>query len=174
MSRVLVLGGARSGKSMYAQSLLTGLPNVRYVATGYPPGADPEWAARVRAHQARRPQEWVSVETVDLLPLLAEPHGALLIDCISLWLTRRMDESGAWELSTPPPQLRRHVDALVSAWEHSACTTVAVSSEVGSGVVPMTPAGIRFRDELGSLNRRLAAASDTVWLVVAGLPLRLK
>ena len=116
MSRVLVLGGSRSGKSAHAESLLGGVEGVTYLATSTASRGDDEWAARVAAHRARRPATWTT---------------------------------------TPA-----HV--------------VAVSDEVGLGVVPATRAGRLFRDTLGSVNQRLAGAADEVWFVVAGLPQRLR
>ncbi len=172
--RTLVLGGARSGKSRYAESLLAGHGNVRYAATGYPDDSDLEWVERVRAHRARRPATWSTVETTELSALLADAATPLLIDCISLWLTRVIDAHDGWGTPALPGEVVRLVDGLVEAWRDTGAVAVAVSNEVGMGVVPPSAAGRRFRDELGGLNRRLAAASDVVWLVVAGLPVRVK
>ncbi|MYX32432.1 adenosylcobinamide kinase/adenosylcobinamide phosphate guanyltransferase [Streptomyces sp. SID8377] len=177
--RTLVLGGARSGKSVEAERRLSAFPDVVYVATGGIRGGDPEWAERVALHRERRPQSWRTVETCDLLPLLAEADGpALLIDCLSLWLTHAMDELGAWDddawAGGAERELRRRVGQLTAAWRATRRTVVAVSNEVGSGVVPATASGRRFRDELGRLNVALADESEHVVLVVAGqaLPLR--
>lgn len=173
-NRVLVLGGVRSGKSRYAQQLLAGEPSVRYLATGYPPGEDADWAARIAAHVGERPPHWVTVETTDVAAELGSSRTALLIDCMTLWLTRVMDAAGAWDAGEVPPEVGEEVARLLAAWRRTTATAVVVTNEVGMGVVPPTPAGIRFRDLLGSLNRELAAQADTVWLVVAGLPLRIK
>lgn len=182
--RTLVLGGARCGKSRYAESLLDPADHVRYVATGYPPRGyaptryppdeDAEWAHRVRIHQQRRPDSWRTLETTDLISLFADESTPLLVDCLSLWLTRTMDACRYWDRGAPPEEFLRAVDATIRAWAQFGGTAVAVSNEVGLGVVPETSAGRRFRDELGTLNQRLAAESDDVWLLVAGLPLRLK
>ena len=172
--RTLILGGARSGKSAYAQTLLHPFPQVRYVATGYPPGADADWAQRVRRHQEQRPASWQTIETTDVAPVLAEPAPPVLIDCFAVWLTRLMDQHDCWQAESLPPALDQELDRTVEAWRSCPATAVAVSNEVGLGVVPGTWSGRAFRDLLGRLNQQLAAASDTVWLLVAGLPMRVK
>lgn len=160
--RTLVLGGARSGKSAYAEALLAAEPAVTYVAT-WVVAEDPSGAERIAAHRARRPAYWRTVETTDLVPLIREPPTPLLIDCLSLWLgAHRGKEAG----DAP-------VDALLAAWRATPGPVVAVSNEVGGGVVPSSAAGRDFRDRLGRLNARLAAESDAVWLVTAGIPRRL-
>jgi adenosylcobinamide kinase/adenosylcobinamide-phosphate guanylyltransferase len=173
--RVLVLGGARSGKSEQAELRLAGEPEVTYVATG-PAGTpagdagDPEWAARVAAHRARRPAWWRTAETTDLAGVLDAVHGgALLIDGIGTWLAAVMDECGAWDGSAGSAALlAARIAALADAWRQTGAYVVAVSDEAGLGVVPATPAGRRFRDELGRLNQLLAAESEEAELVVAG------
>lgn len=174
MSRILVLGGARSGKSTYAESALSQTAAVRYVATGYPAGDDPDWASRVAQHRQRRPESWTTVETLDLADVLADASTPILIDCMSLWLTRTLDAFDAWNADTLPSGVTTAVDEVVWAWASSAADVIAVSNETGLGVIPSTRAGAMFRDELGNLNRRLAAVSDEVWLLIAGLPQRLK
>jgi adenosylcobinamide kinase/adenosylcobinamide-phosphate guanylyltransferase len=168
--RVLVLGGARSGKSEQAELRVAGEPDVTYVATG--PGGeagDPEWAARVAAHRARRPAWWRTAETTDLAGMLAGAAGTLLIDGIGTWLAAAMDECGAWDGSAEgAARLAARIGALVEAWRQTRARVVAVSDEAGLGVVPATPAGRLFRDELGRLNQVLAAESEEAELVVAG------
>jgi len=161
VSRTLVLGGGRSGKSAFAESLLAGVPAVEYVATAMADPGDVEWTARIAAHRARRPQRWSTLETSDIAGVLRRDGVPVLIDSITLWLSADLDDPG-------------RVDDLCTAWHASARRVVAVSDEVGSGVVPASEAGRRFRDALGLLNQRLAAAADDVHLVVAGLSLRLK
>lgn len=176
--RTLVLGGARSGKSLEAERRLAAFPGVLYVATGGTREGDAEWAGRVALHRERRPASWRTTETCDLEPLLAAEGPPLLVDCLSLWLTTAMDECGAWDdevwAAGGEGVLRKRVDSLVAAWRATRRTVVAVSNEVGSGVVPATASGRRFRDELGRLNAAVAAESEHVLLVVAGqvLPLR--
>ena len=171
IGRTLVIGGARSGKSLEAQRLLSAEPDVTYAATSYPAGDDPEWTARIRRHQADRPAHWVTVETLDLVGLLGVPNGALLVDCLTLWLTRVIDESGAWGEEVPPDRERAvetKIDALILAWRGSARRVVAVTNEVGQGVVPDTASGRRFRDLMGRLNARIAAETEDVRWCVAG------
>lgn len=166
--RVLVLGGARSGKSEQAELRLAGEPDVTYVATGRAPG-DREWAARVAAHRARRPAWWRTAETTDLAGALAGASGALLIDGIGTWLAAAMDECGSWDGSSQgAARLAGRIGGLVGAWRQTRARVVAVSDEAGLGVVPATPAGRLFRDELGRLNQVLAAESEEAELVVAG------
>ena len=168
--RVLVLGGARSGKSEHAELRLAGEPDVTYVATG--PGreaGDPEWAARVAVHRARRPAWWRTAETTDLAGVLAGASGALLIDGIGTWLAAAMDECGTWDGSAEgAARLAARIGGLVGAWRQTRAHVVAVSDEAGLGVVPATSAGRLFRDELGRLNQVLAAESEEAELVVAG------
>ena len=174
--RVLVLGGARSGKSRYAEELLRRRTDVDYVACGLPAdGSDAEWDDRVAVHRARRPASWRTLETVDLPGVLRGPGPPVLLDCFSTWLARAMDDCGIWTGALgADDRLAAAVDAVVEAWRGAARPVVAVSNEVGSGVVPATPSGRRYRDELGVLNARIAAASDRVWLLTAGLPQRLR
>ncbi|REK85303.1 adenosylcobinamide kinase/adenosylcobinamide phosphate guanyltransferase [Streptomyces inhibens] len=189
--RTLVLGGARSGKSVEAERRLAAFPDVVYVATGGTRDGDEEWAERISLHRERRPSSWHTVETCDLVPLLAaagpgtdpgtgRPADAapLLIDCLALWLTHAMDEVGAWDDATWEAggrrALRERTDALVAALRETHRPVVAVSNEVGSGVVPATAAGRRFRDELGRLNAAFGAECEQVLLVVAGQALALR
>jgi adenosylcobinamide kinase/adenosylcobinamide-phosphate guanylyltransferase len=174
--RTLITGGVRSGKSRFAETL-AGTGRVRYVAPGHPPGDDAEWAARIAAHRARRPPQWETVETVDVAAVVraASARDTLLVDCLTTWLARQLDEAGAW--TDAPGWARRADDAtddLVAAWrETAAASVVAVTNEIGLGVVPPTASGRMFRDRLGSLNQRIAAASDRVYLVVVGRALDL-
>lgn len=140
-----------------------------------PDGHDPEWDERVRIHQQRRPANWRTHETQDLVSVLAAPDEPALIDCLSTWLATAMDDCGTWSDEPGAEEaLATRVDALVAAWGDSSRHVVTVSNEVGSGIVPATPSVRRYRDELGALNARIAAVSDEVWLVVAGIPQRLR
>ncbi|MGW0085883.1 bifunctional adenosylcobinamide kinase/adenosylcobinamide-phosphate guanylyltransferase [Streptomyces sp. NPDC003393] len=176
--RTLVLGGARSGKSVEAERRLETFPGVLYVATGGTRSGDTEWAARVAAHRDRRPGSWRTAETCDLVPLLAEDGPPLLIDCLSLWLTDAMDSVGAWDdaewAGGGERALRERVAELTDAVRASRRTVVAVSNEVGSGIVPASASGRRYRDELGRLNVAFAAECEQVLLVVAGQALVLR
>ncbi len=170
--RALVLGGARSGKSVEAERRLESFPEVLYVATGGSRNGDTEWAARVSLHQERRPGSWRTVETCDLVPLLKDDGPPLLIDCLSLWLTDAMDAVGAWDdaewADGGERALRDRVRELTDAVRETRRSLVAVSNEVGSGIVPATASGRRYRDELGRLNAAFARECEQVLLVVAG------
>lgn len=177
--RTLVLGGARSGKSVEAERRLESFPGVVYVATGGAREGDAEWAQRVGLHRERRPAGWRTVESCELAPLLAEEDGApLLIDCLALWLTDAMDRAGAWDDEEWDRKgrrvLRERTAELVAAVRATRRRVVLVSNEVGSGIVPATASGRRFRDELGRLNSAVAGECEHVLLVVAGQPLVLK
>ncbi|WP_018532965.1 MULTISPECIES: bifunctional adenosylcobinamide kinase/adenosylcobinamide-phosphate guanylyltransferase [unclassified Streptomyces] len=178
--RTLVLGGARSGKSVEAERRLESFPDVLYVATGGTRGGDSEWAQRVSAHRERRPGSWRTAETCDLVPLLddTDDSAPLLVDCLSLWLTYAMDEVGAWDdaewAGGGEKALRAKAAALVDAVRRTRRTVVAVSNEVGSGIVPATASGRRYRDELGRLNAAFASECEHVLLVVAGQALTLR
>lgn len=165
-----MLGGARSGKSAHAEGLAAGV--VTYVATARRDPSDVEWQARIAAHVARRPSSWSTVETTDLPRVLSDVPGTVLVDDLATWLTGVLDDTGAWE--GPVDDARLRCDALVDAVARRTEPLVLVSAEVGLGVVPATRSGRLFRDELGSLNARLAQVCDEVLLLVAGLPLRLK
>jgi adenosylcobinamide kinase/adenosylcobinamide-phosphate guanylyltransferase len=186
---VLVLGGAGSGKSAEAELRLAAEPEVTYVATGRTDAADPEWTARIMAHQGRRPSWWHTLETSDLAGVLTGARsggagmgrGAVLVDSVTAWLAAAMDDCGVWaaagtdgaapERAGPAARLAERTDALVAAWRQASGYVVAVSDETGLGVVPDTRAGRLFRDELGRLNQRLAAEADEFTVVVAGRPL---
>lgn len=186
--RRLVIGGARSGKSWFAESLVTDAAQLDYVATSERRADDPEWEARLAAHIARRPAHWRTVETLDIAGVLAEPGPPVLVDCLTLWLTRAMDLDGCWP-DTPDAawspaagdgradglaRVAERIDALVAALTATTREVIMVTNEVGQGVVPATASGRLFRDQMGVLNLRIARVCDEVWWVVAGLPTRLQ
>ncbi len=175
--RTLVLGGARSGKSREAERLLAAEDEVTYVATAHPGDDDPEWADRVALHRERRPAHWSTVETLEVAELLGDAGGPVLVDCLTLWLTRVMDRHDAWDdatwAATAEAAVAAEVGSLVAAWRASERRVVAVSNEVGQGVVPSTAAGRRFRDVLGRLNALVAAQSEDVLWCTAGRVTRL-
>ncbi|WP_394356502.1 bifunctional adenosylcobinamide kinase/adenosylcobinamide-phosphate guanylyltransferase [Spiractinospora alimapuensis] len=169
--RLLVLGGARSGKSTEAELRVLAEPEVTYVATGPAADTDAEWGRRVAAHVDRRPDWWRTVETQDAASVLRTARGAVLLDCVGTWLTAAMDRCGLWEESPSAEAeelLQREVDDLVAAYRETSAYVVAVSNEVGAGVVPATPSGRLFRDWLGRVNQLLSAQSEEAVLTVAG------
>ncbi len=175
--RTLIIGGARSGKSREAELRLAGEPSVTYLAAGpwtndASGAADGEWAARVAAHRAARPVWWRTQESLDVADALRTERGALLIDGIGTWLAAVMEQAGAWAPDTAvedaAAQVAARIDELVQAWRQTSALVVAVTDQVGEGLVPAYPAGRAFRDQLGWLNQRLAAESDLSLQLVAG------
>ncbi|MFZ3235842.1 MAG: bifunctional adenosylcobinamide kinase/adenosylcobinamide-phosphate guanylyltransferase [Stellaceae bacterium] len=164
----LVLGGARSGKSRYAERLVEEAADcATYCATATP--GDAEMAARIAAHRARRGPFWRTVEEPLRLAAVvaaeARPERPLLVDCLTLWLSNLM-LSGR--------NVDDEVAALAAALRLAAGPVVLVANEVGMGLVPETPLGREFRDAAGRLNQEVAALADRVVFVAAGLPLVLK
>jgi adenosylcobinamide kinase/adenosylcobinamide-phosphate guanylyltransferase len=169
----LVLGGARSGKSTYAEKLATGSlhgtpPQVAtYIATAQ--AGDVEMATRIAVHRSRRGSNWSTVEEPlkldEALASAAAQGRPVLVDCLTLWLSNLMLGGGDVDEAT---------DDLVHALEGLGVPVVFVSNEVGLGVVPDTPLGRSFRDAQGRLNMRMAERADRVILMTAGLPLTLK
>ena len=165
-TRVMVLGGARSGKSRYAEGLAEGVPGDRlYIATAQ--AGDEEMAARIAAHRQRRGNRWTTleapIELVEALEGVAAPF--VLIDCITLWVSNLL----LADISIAP-----RVEALAEALCARPGTVAVVSNEVGLGIVPDNALARRFRDEAGLANQRLAQACDEVVFLAAGLPLKLK
>ena len=164
----LVLGGARSGKSRYAERLITGAAQAgTYIATGE--AGDAEMAARIAHHRARRTDFWRTVETpLDLAAAIlaqADPARPVLVDCLTLWVSNLL---GAGRI------VEHESEALLGALRDARGPVVLVANEVGLGLVPETPLGREFRDEAGRLNQAVAALADRVVFVAAGLPLVLK
>ena len=166
-SITLVLGGARSGKSRYAEGLIAAHPRPWiYVATAQ--RCDAEMTERIAKHRARRASAWQTLEAPeDLASALDAPPASapLLVDCLTLWLSNRMLADADMDCE---------IDAVVAALAHRAGPLVLVSNEVGSGIVPDNALARRFRDLQGELNQRLAARADCVVLLVAGSPLVVK
>jgi adenosylcobinamide kinase/adenosylcobinamide-phosphate guanylyltransferase len=170
MSVTLVLGGARSGKSRYAESLLSAHPTVTYVAPGaVSDGSDPEWAERVSWHRARRPAGWSTRETTELAGVIRAADHPVLIDCLSTWLAHLIDDIDAWQdRGRAASHLEKETLRLLDALSSATVDVILVSNEVGWSVVPSTESGRMFRDDLGRLNAAISTASDHVALVVAG------
>lgn len=165
----LILGGARSGKSAFAQRRATasGL-EVVYLATAQ--AGDAEMVERIAHHRAARPSDWGLVEEPVMLAAAlrahAAPHRCLLVDCLTLWLSNL--------LAASDDALAAETDALLTALPTLPGHVLLVSNEVGQGIVPANPLARRFRDEAGCLHQTVADCCDRVSFIIAGLPLTLK
>ncbi|MGD0958916.1 MAG: bifunctional adenosylcobinamide kinase/adenosylcobinamide-phosphate guanylyltransferase [Methylomonas sp.] len=170
----LILGGARSGKSRYAEKLAaaSGL-EVMYIATAQ--AYDEEFGARVALHKAQRPAGWQTLEVPHYLAAgilsSAAANRCLLVDCLTLWLAQCLCPD-----CSPPEGVdwRTQRDLLLETLPVTPGEIILVSNEVGMGIVPLGQINRRFQDEAGWLNQALAAISDEVVFVAAGLPLKLK
>jgi adenosyl cobinamide kinase/adenosyl cobinamide phosphate guanylyltransferase len=164
---VLVTGGARSGKSRFAERRLEGLAPApwSYIATAQP--LDAEMEARIATHRQRRGDRFFTIDApYDAAQALREAKGAgALLDCITLWLSNRLLRGDSDE------SLLAAADELTASVR---VPTVMVTNEVGDGIVPENPLARRFRDLAGLVNQRLAARANEVFLIVSGLPLQLK
>jgi adenosyl cobinamide kinase/adenosyl cobinamide phosphate guanylyltransferase len=162
----LVLGGARSGKSRYAESLIAALPPPWvYVATAE--AGDEEMAVRINAHRERRGADWRTVEAPRDLHAALAVCGAtpVLVDCLTLWLSN---------LLLAEADIEKEIERLEKTLAAAVAPIVLVANEVGLGIVPSFPLGRRFRDMHGILNQRIAARADRVVLMIAGLPMTVK
>ncbi|MBO0129724.1 bifunctional adenosylcobinamide kinase/adenosylcobinamide-phosphate guanylyltransferase [Agrobacterium burrii] len=165
---VFILGGARSGKSRFAEELaVTAGGSLHYLATGRP--WDEEMRDRIDHHRARRGGEWTTheapVDIVAVLERLDRPDNVILIDCLTLWLTNLMMENADIEAA---------FDVLVAAIALVKAKVILVSNEVGLGIVPENRMAREFRDHAGRLHQRIAAIAGEVYFVAAGLPLKMK
>jgi adenosylcobinamide kinase/adenosylcobinamide-phosphate guanylyltransferase len=167
----LVLGGARSGKSRYAQQLGEHAGRVVFVATAQP--SDDEMRRKVNRHRGSRPPHWQTVEEPLALAAAIVHYGSacdlMVIDCLTLFAANLLD---AW--GDDQSAIERAIETLCLVLQAPPCSVVLVSNEVGSGVVPEYPSGRRFRDLLGEMNQSVARVASNVLLLVAGLPLVLK
>jgi adenosylcobinamide kinase / adenosylcobinamide-phosphate guanylyltransferase len=164
---ILITGGARSGKSLIAETRTLAMGNpATYIATAQ--AWDDEMRARIAEHQARRGAEWVTIsEPMDLVGALtaSDGKGPRLVDCLTLWLSNLMLAEADW---------RAAGQALMSALPRQSSPVILVTNEVGMGIVPDNALARAFRDAAGTLNQWVAAAADEVILAVAGLPLKVK
>jgi adenosylcobinamide kinase/adenosylcobinamide-phosphate guanylyltransferase len=171
----LIIGGARSGKSRFAQALCRDARNVLFIATASAECADEEMCARISRHRAERPHDWITIEEPLYLERVvreAPPDATLLIDCITLWVSNLMWEHKALADDERANIILRQVVEFTQAAQERQ--VIAVSNEVGSGIVPDNSVGRTFRDLQGLVNQSLARVATRVVLVVAGLPLVLK
>lgn len=165
---MLVIGGARSGKSRYAQDRVENVTGrLAFIATAE--RGDAEMADRIARHQADRGPRWTAFEAPLELPAaigrMQQQADAILVDCLTLWLSNLM---------LAERDLASETSALEAAVHECGIPIVLVTNEVGQGIVPMNALARRFRDEAGRLNQRMAASCRQVVLVTAGLPLTLK
>ena len=169
-SSLFVLGGARSGKSRFAVSDPSLRGRVAFVATARE--ADGDMARRIARHRAERPRHFTTVEEPhDLVACLARLEGAydaVVVDCLTVWVSNRLLRGDGEDV------LLDEAEALAKLIGRRACALTLVSNEVGAGVHPATDVGLRFRDALGGVNQRIAAAADRVSYMVAGLPMTVK
>jgi adenosylcobinamide kinase / adenosylcobinamide-phosphate guanylyltransferase len=169
-SSLFILGGARSGKSRFAVAGLPARARVLYIATAQPGDAD--MAARIARHQAERSPHWTTLEApFDLVPRLGEGLGSaetVVVDCLTLWVANLMLRGDGDEA------VLKEADALAALVAAPRADLRVVSNEAGLGVHPATADGLRFRDLLGGVNQRVAAAAARVVLMIAGLPHMLK
>ncbi len=178
MSLILVLGGARSGKSSFAEGLMAQhAPPATYIATAQ--GGDEEMVRRIQHHRARRPQSWETVEApLGLVDEISkrQDRGAILVDCLTVYLSNLLlqDEMQALDADHREQKMLLEVTALGEVAAKAKATVIVVSNEVGWGVVPAYPLGREYRDLCGFANQCLASYAQQAYLVVAGIPLDLK
>lgn len=171
---ILILGGTRSGKSRFGLDLTTTLARggpVTFLATAW--RGDPEMERRIARHVQSRPSGWPTIDVgTDLAGAIrsADPGDPVLVEGLTLWLSALVGD----ELEDPDPILDGPVAAALDAIRERRGPVVVVSDEIGLGMVPMHPGSRTFRDLVGLVHQRFAAEADTVYLVVAGLPLTLK
>jgi adenosylcobinamide kinase/adenosylcobinamide-phosphate guanylyltransferase len=177
-----ILGGARSGKSVYAQRLAAERgERVLYVATAE--AGDGDMAARIAVHRAERPAHWQTLEAAHGVGPAIQEYASratpaatvIIVDCLTLLANNvivPLPESATETEATAA--LNGELDGLLAAFREGAAEWIVISNEVGLGIVPAYPLGRVYRDALGRANQRLAAAADEVLFMVAGLPLRVK
>ena len=177
----LVLGGVRSGKSAFAEGRIASLSQgpVLYVATGV--AVDDEMKERIQRHQASRPQKWSTLEEPvnladRLAPLLngAGSPDAVIIDSVDVWVANILMENQTETKQELEEAVMKQADKLLTLAADSPQAFVMVSSEVGLSLVPPEPLGRRFQDLLGMVNQKIAASATEVYLVIAGIPLKIK
>jgi adenosylcobinamide kinase/adenosylcobinamide-phosphate guanylyltransferase len=170
----LITGGARSGKSRFAQSLCREATRVVYIATALP--CDEEMRDRIARHRASRPAEWATVEEPIAVAEVATRHvdqtSILLIDCITVWLSNLLYEWRDRDFSSVEQRVSDQTAQLIDISQHG--NIIAVTNEVGSGIVPESAVARNFRDIQGLVNQQIAQAADVVYFLVSGIPARIK
>ncbi len=167
----LILGGARSGKSRFAQTLAAKGRHVAFIGTARP--SDAEMRRKIARHQSERPASWKTIEApaklAKAIASRAPETDVILIDCLTVYVDNVMSARRGDSV-----KIQKDFDELCHEIQRSQCSIILVSNEVGCGIVPAFRSGRRYRDILGQLNQRIAAIADRVILMVAGVPLTLK
>jgi adenosylcobinamide kinase / adenosylcobinamide-phosphate guanylyltransferase len=181
---ILVTGGARSGKSCYAEQLIAGIGgDIAYIATAR--ALDDEMAERITRHRLQRPASWRTFEnpTQPSAVIAAEGGNAagILLDCLTVMITNRIlalpmdwERPTVAQMNVAEADVLAETEAIVAAASNSRADLVAVTNEVGYGIVPLSPMARFFRDCAGRVNQRMAMAATEVFLVVSGIPMRIK
>ncbi|HEY3064248.1 MAG TPA: bifunctional adenosylcobinamide kinase/adenosylcobinamide-phosphate guanylyltransferase [Methylomirabilota bacterium] len=169
-SSLFILGGARSGKSRFAVESQASRDRIAFIATAF--AGDADMAARIARHRAERPEAWTTIEepfdVAARLKELSTRADAVVIDCLTLWVSNRLLRGDSDDV------ILAEADAIAGVAARPPFALTIVSNEVGEGVHPPTERGLRFRDMLGFVNQRVAAACHRVVLMVAGLPVTIK
>lgn len=168
MSLILVLGGARSGKSRFALKLCEDKEAVAFIATALP--LDSEMEERIKRHKVERPSHWKTIEEpIDLLKALKDASSSLyiIIDCLTMWVSNLLERNSDEEII----ELAKEVSLFSKEIKGNV---IAISNEVGLGIVPEYPIGRRYRDLLGKVNQIFAENADKVFFMIAGIPLEVK
>ncbi|MEQ0263281.1 bifunctional adenosylcobinamide kinase/adenosylcobinamide-phosphate guanylyltransferase [Klebsiella sp. CN_Kp073] len=179
---ILITGGARSGKSRHAESLLQSCASVLYIATSAV--IDDEMAARIQHHRNSRPAHWRTAErSRDLAPLITPdnaPDEAILLECVTTLVTNILFAEGGetdpdeWDYAALERIVTQEITQLIAACRACPAPVLLVTNEVGLGIVPDNRLARHFRDIAGRVNQMLAAAADEVWLVVSGIGVKIK
>ncbi len=171
---ILILGGARSGKSAFAERLARQRGNVLFVATAQ--ALDEDMKRRIAAHRRIRPSDWSTLEEplalASAIPSALQGHETCLLDCLTLWVSNlllSMEDKPAAE-----EEILAAAERVLDVYRESSATWIVVSNEVGLGVVPPSPLGNKFRDVLGRVNQAVASYADEVYLMVAGMALEIR
>ncbi len=170
---ILILGGVRSGKSDFAQSLAEGESEVVFLATAK--ASDPEMRARIESHKQSRPESWRTIEA-DLDPgqaLMGREAKAVILDCLTVLVANIMEEASLAKKDSAK-LIEGRLESIIKAADESGLRLIVVSNEVGSGIVPVAGVAREYRDHLGKANQRFAAQAKEVYLMVAGIPVKIK
>jgi adenosylcobinamide kinase/adenosylcobinamide-phosphate guanylyltransferase len=180
----MITGGARSGKSTFAEKLLKNNDDVLYIATGIP--FDGEMKDRIAKHRERRNKKWITAEAYKGLNKIINANTGnkknILLDCVTLMINNLMlvDNSTDWNTAAPEEidrfenAVAAEIESLIRAAKNFSGRTIIVTNELGMGIVPAEPLGRHYRDIAGRANRMIAEAADEVYLVIAGIAVKIK